>query len=217
MTRRDSALVRSMPALFVLIWSTGFVVARFGMPHAPPMTFLAWRYALSIAAFGIWIALSGAAWPRGRSQWLHLVVVGLLVHAGYLGGVWSAVRAGMGAGLIALIVGPAADLHGAVDERFFPGTDCCRHCLGSCVCCECIGRVAHHRPAAMAGFGARAVRAWCWWSGASWVPGRPTPPTSASRSSRWPASPPARCTRSAGSGPATCARPTPCSWRPRCW
>ena len=101
----DSALLRSMPALFVLIWSTGFVVARFGMPHAPPMSFLAWRYVFSILAFAVWIVLSGAAWPRGRSQWLHLGVVGVLLHAGYLGGVWSAVRAGMGAGLIALIVG----------------------------------------------------------------------------------------------------------------
>jgi drug/metabolite transporter (DMT)-like permease len=40
-----------MPVVFVLIWSTGFVVARFGMPHAPPMTFLTWRFALSVAAF----------------------------------------------------------------------------------------------------------------------------------------------------------------------
>ncbi len=105
MSTPDSALVRAMPAVFVLIWSTGFVVARFGMPHAPPMSFLAWRYAISICAFGIWIAWSGAAWPRGRAQWLHLGVLGVLMQAGYLGGVWSAVRAGMGAGLIALIVG----------------------------------------------------------------------------------------------------------------
>lgn len=105
MSTTDSGWVRAMPAVFVLIWSTGFVVARFGMPHAPPMTFLSWRYAISICAFGVWIALSGAAWPRGRSQWLHMGVLGILMQAGYLGGVWSAVHAGMGAGLIALIVG----------------------------------------------------------------------------------------------------------------
>jgi drug/metabolite transporter (DMT)-like permease len=101
----EGALLRAMPAVFVLIWATGFVVARFGMPHAPPLGFLAVRYALSILAFAIWLLFARAAWPRGRAQWLHLSVVGALMHAGYLGGVWVAVKAGLGAGLAALIVG----------------------------------------------------------------------------------------------------------------
>jgi drug/metabolite transporter (DMT)-like permease len=99
------AWLRAMPAVFVLIWSTGFVVARFGMPHAPPLKFLAVRYALSALVFALWIALSRPSWPRGRAQWLHLAVVGALVHAGYLGGVWAAVKAGLAAGTVALIVG----------------------------------------------------------------------------------------------------------------
>lgn len=94
-----------MPWVFVLIWSTGFVVARYGMPHSPPMTFLAWRFALSVLAFGVWIALTRPAWPVGRSQWWHLAVVGVLMHGGYLGGVWAAVKAGIPAGTVALIVG----------------------------------------------------------------------------------------------------------------
>jgi drug/metabolite transporter (DMT)-like permease len=102
--QRD-ALLRSMPIVFVLIWSTGFVVARFGMPHAPPLTFLSWRYALSVLAFAVWIRLSRAAWPQGRRQWLHLAVTGVLMHAGYLGGVWAAVKGGVGAGTVALVVG----------------------------------------------------------------------------------------------------------------
>ncbi len=102
--QRD-ALLRAMPAVFVLIWSTGFVVARFGMPHAPPFTFLSWRYAFSVATFAVWIRLSGAAWPRGRSAWAHLAVTGMLMHAGYLGGVWAAVKGGLGAGTAALVVG----------------------------------------------------------------------------------------------------------------
>lgn len=102
---RQAALLQAMPAVFVLIWSTGFVVARLGMPHAPPMGFLAWRYALSVAAFGVWIAWARAPWPQGRRQWLHLAVTGVLMHAGYLGGVWAAVKDGLGAGLAALIVG----------------------------------------------------------------------------------------------------------------
>ena len=68
------ALVRAMPAVFVLIWSTGFIVARYGMPHAPPLTFLALRYALSVAVLrrldragarrlAARAARSGRTWP----------------------------------------------------------------------------------------------------------------------------------------------------------
>jgi len=99
------AVVRAMPWVFVLIWSTGFVVARLAMPHAPPFSFLAVRFALSVLCYGIWIALASAAWPTSRAQWGHLAVTGLLMQAGYLGGVWSAVKAGIGAGTVALLVG----------------------------------------------------------------------------------------------------------------
>ena len=51
---RQAVLVRAMPVVFVLIWSTGFIVARFGMPHAPPMKFLALRYFLSVCCFAAW-------------------------------------------------------------------------------------------------------------------------------------------------------------------
>ncbi|MEO5606992.1 MAG: DMT family transporter [Polaromonas sp.] len=94
-----------MPAVFVLIWSTGFIVAKFGLPYAPPLTFLVLRYALSIACFLAWIRFARAPWPRGRQRWLHLAATGLLMHGGYLSGVWVAVKSGMGSGLIALIVG----------------------------------------------------------------------------------------------------------------
>ena len=94
-----------MPVVFVLIWSTGFIVARFGMPLSPPMKFLAVRYALSILCFLPWIFFAKVAWPKERVQWQHLAVTGILMHACYLGGVWAAVKAGMGSGLSALIVG----------------------------------------------------------------------------------------------------------------
>ena len=94
-----------MPWVFVGVWSTGFVVARLAMPHAPPLTFLCWRYAFSLLAFGAWVQLAGVAWPQGRAQWGHLAVSGALMHAGYLGGVWAAVKAGIPAGTVALIVG----------------------------------------------------------------------------------------------------------------
>jgi drug/metabolite transporter (DMT)-like permease len=100
----ERPLLRAMPWVFVLIWSTGFVVARLGMPHAPPLSFLALRFALSVACFVVWIKLARVAWPP-RQQWPHLAVSGVLMHAGYLGGVWSAVKAGIGAGTVALLVG----------------------------------------------------------------------------------------------------------------
>jgi len=102
---RAPGWVRAMPAVFVLIWSTGFIVARYGMPYAPPLKFLAVRFALSLLCFGAWVALARVAWPRSRSQWGHLLVTGILMQAGYLGGVWAAVREGMGSGLVALLVG----------------------------------------------------------------------------------------------------------------
>jgi len=103
---RQDALVRAMPAVFVLIWSTGFVVARFGMPHAPPMKFLAVRYLLSVACFIAWAMVAGVRLvPASAVQARHLAVTGVLMHAGYLGGVWAAVKLGMGAGLAALLVG----------------------------------------------------------------------------------------------------------------
>lgn len=105
MARRDDAFVRAMPVVFVLIWSTGFIVARYGMPLSPPLKFLATRYALSILCFLPWIILAKVAWPQSRAQWQHLAVTGILMHACYLGGVWAAVKAGMGSGLAALIVG----------------------------------------------------------------------------------------------------------------
>ncbi|KLN56254.1 DMT family transporter [Variovorax paradoxus] len=102
---RNAGWLRAMPAVFVLIWSTGFIVARYGMPYAPPLKFLAVRYALSLVCFGIWVALARVAWPKEGAQWGHLAVTGILMQAGYLGGVWAAVHAGMGAGLVALLVG----------------------------------------------------------------------------------------------------------------
>ena len=54
---RQDSLVRAMPVVFVLIWSTGFIVARYGMPYSPPMKFLALRYALSVACFAVWALL----------------------------------------------------------------------------------------------------------------------------------------------------------------
>ncbi|MDB5882522.1 MAG: putative transporter [Ramlibacter sp.] len=102
---RQDRLVAAMPAVFVLIWSTGFVVARLAMPQSPPMKFLVWRYVFSVTCFLVWALAARVKLPTDARQLKHLAVTGIFIQAGYLGGVWSAVKLGMGAGLTALLVG----------------------------------------------------------------------------------------------------------------
>lgn len=91
------------PGLFVLIWSTGFIVAKFGLPYAPPLTFLLLRFAAVLCVLLPLVLVARAPWPRGRIR--HVAIAGIFLHAGYLGGVWCAIALGMPAGLSALIVG----------------------------------------------------------------------------------------------------------------
>lgn len=95
--------VAAMPAVFVLIWSTGFIVAKFGLPYAPPLTFLLLRFIGVLLVLGPLVLLMRAPWPSGKVG--HIALAGVLVQAGYLGGVWCAIKIGMPAGLSALIVG----------------------------------------------------------------------------------------------------------------
>ena len=101
----SSGWVRWMPATFVLLWATGFIGAKYGLPYAEPATFLVLRFAFVVVLLlPIAVALR-ARWPPSGGQVLHLAVAGILVHGGYLGGVFSAIHAGMSAGVAALIVG----------------------------------------------------------------------------------------------------------------
>ena len=93
------------PLLFVLLWSTGFVGAKFGLPYAEPLTFLLWRYVLILLLMTAFSLLMRAPWPRERRQIFHIAVSGILVHALYLGGVFVAIANGLPAGITALIVG----------------------------------------------------------------------------------------------------------------
>jgi drug/metabolite transporter (DMT)-like permease len=113
--------VAAMPVVFVLLWSTGFIVAKYASPHAPPLAFLLWRYASVVLVLLPVIAITRAPWPRNLASWLHVAVVGVLLQATYLGGVWWAIAEGMPAGASALIVGTqpllTAFLASAVGER----------------------------------------------------------------------------------------------------
>ncbi|MEM5428344.1 DMT family transporter [Cupriavidus oxalaticus] len=109
---RQTAWVAAMPWLFVLIWSTGFIVAKYGMPYAEPMTFLFLRFVGVLVLMVPFVLLAGVPLPRAggttHTDWRmvgHLAVAGLLLQAGYLGGVWAAIKLGMPAGVSALIAG----------------------------------------------------------------------------------------------------------------
>ncbi|WP_434361192.1 DMT family transporter [Parasalinivibrio latis] len=92
------------PFFFVLLWSTGFIGAKFGLPYADPATFLFVRMIFNILMFIVLMALLNASYPMGR-QAFHAMVSGVLIHAGYLGGVFAAINHGMPTGLSSLIVG----------------------------------------------------------------------------------------------------------------
>jgi drug/metabolite transporter (DMT)-like permease len=100
---RSALLPMLAPALFVILWSTGFIVAKFGLPYAPPLTFLLLRFLSVLVILVPCVIVLRAPWPTGK-MW-HIAFAGLLMQAGYLGGVWCAIKLGMPAGLSALIVG----------------------------------------------------------------------------------------------------------------
>jgi drug/metabolite transporter (DMT)-like permease len=94
-----------MPWTFVFLWSTGFIGAKLGLPYAPPVTFLLLRFAFVLALMLPIALFARARWPGSPSEMAHIAAAGVLLHGGYLGGVFSAIHSGMSAGLAALIVG----------------------------------------------------------------------------------------------------------------
>lgn len=114
---RRAALAALAPWLFVLLWSTGFIGARFGLPFIEPFTFLAIRFAIAAALLALIALAFRAPWPRRPAQLGHIAVAGLLLHAGYLGGVFFAVDRGMTAGLSALIVSLQPVLTAVIAQR----------------------------------------------------------------------------------------------------
>jgi drug/metabolite transporter (DMT)-like permease len=103
--QEDDVWVRSMPVLFVFLWSTGFIGAKLGLPHAPPITFLLWRFVVVLAFMVPITVLLRAPWPSTPGQVTHIGMSVVMLHGGYLAGVFSAIHMGMSAGVVSLIVG----------------------------------------------------------------------------------------------------------------
>jgi drug/metabolite transporter (DMT)-like permease len=123
-------LARAAPFLFVFLWSTGFLGAKLGLPHAAPLSFLFVRYLLVIALMVSLALILRASWPRDGRQWLHIGVSGLLVHALYLGGVFIAIGQGLPAGITALVVGLQPLLTATLASRLLGETVLPRQWLG---------------------------------------------------------------------------------------
>lgn len=96
-------LMRLAPVLFVLLWSTGFIGSKLGASDAEPFTFLSVRFVFVLAILGVALLVTGRR-ARGWRQRGHSMVVGMLIHGVYLGGVFWSIRHGMPAGVSALIV-----------------------------------------------------------------------------------------------------------------
>ncbi len=94
-----------MPGVFVLLWSTGFIGAKFGLPYAEPMTFLVLRFAIVTVLLCVFAGLTSAPWPKSWREAGHIAMAGLLLQAVYLGGVFASIYHGVPAGISALIVG----------------------------------------------------------------------------------------------------------------
>lgn len=106
----SSAAISPRPDLllgigFVALWATGFVGAKFGLPWADPIDFLAVRFVIVALLMGMIAFALRAPWPAGRAEVAHIAVAGLLLHGVYLGGVFVGIDAGVPAGVMALIVG----------------------------------------------------------------------------------------------------------------
>lgn len=97
-------LIKMIPFVFVILWSSGFVGARLGVEYAEPATLLSLRMVANVVLFLVLIAILKRRIPRGRA-FFHACVVGILIHGFYLGGTYLAINWGMPAGLSSLLVG----------------------------------------------------------------------------------------------------------------
>lgn len=124
------------PALFVLLWSTGFIGAKYGLPYVEPFTFLFIRFGFATLLLCAIALVMASPWPNRQQQVFNISVSGLLLHGFYLGGIFTAISLGMSAGVAALIVG-LQPICSCLFARYFLNESMSRYqwiglCLGFC-------------------------------------------------------------------------------------
>lgn len=106
------------PVIFLLLWSGGFSVAKLGISHAQPLSFLALRYACVCAVLAPLVVILRPPLPRDRMDWVHLAIVGFLIQTLYFGLSYLSFKAGVSAGGVAIIVCLQPILVGLIAPRF---------------------------------------------------------------------------------------------------
>lgn len=119
MDQKPPAWLSLTPSIFVLLWATGFIGAKYGLPYAEPFTFLTLRFWLVAGLFAVIVVVTRAPLPTSLAQVGHNLVVGILLQGIYLGGIFAAIALGMPAGLSALIVGLQPALTALVARPLF--------------------------------------------------------------------------------------------------
>src|SRR3954452_7702424 len=114
----DNFAARAAPAIFVLLWSTGFVATKYVVHNADPLTYLAIRMALVVVLMAVIATIARPKWPD-RIGVAHSIVAGILVHGFYLGGTAIAIAHSIPAGLSALIPGLQPILTSTLASRWF--------------------------------------------------------------------------------------------------
>jgi drug/metabolite transporter (DMT)-like permease len=113
----DKFAARAAPAIFVLLWSTGFVATKYVINNADPLTYLAIRMALVVVLMAIIVAIARPVWPD-RTEIGHSIIAGILVHGFYLGGTAVAISLSIPAGLSALMPGLQPILMATIANRW---------------------------------------------------------------------------------------------------
>jgi len=142
--------IAAAPVVFVLLWSTGFIGARYGLPYIEPMTFLGLRMLFVVAVMLVIALVSGARWPDAREAG-HSLAVGAMVHFIYLGGVFVAISQGVPAGISALLPGLQPILTSTIANRFMGETVTRGQWLGLALGLLGVMLVLHDRSIVLAG------------------------------------------------------------------
>ncbi len=146
----------AFPGLFVLLWSTGFIGAKLGLPYAEPATFLVIRFAIVLAILLPLCWVARVPWPRTPREAFHLGAAGVMLQAGYLGGVFASIHQGMPAAVSALIAGVQPVLTALLSARMLGERTSRRQWLGLALGAVGVGLVVREKFV-FEGVGAGAV------------------------------------------------------------
>ena len=162
----DKLAARAAPAIFVLLWSTGFIGTKYVINNADPLTYLAIRMAIVVGLMAIIVAIARPAWPN-RTEIGHSIIAGILVHGFYLGGTAVAISLSIPAGLSALIPGLQPILTSTIANRWLGERVTPLQWAGLLIGLGGVALILHDRPMTGRRAGAGSLPR-CHWSALRW-------------------------------------------------